>query len=194
MISPIRSHFLAHVGAASHSSRARTSQCGSKEAQVGWWEFLFASALGDAEIRVLSGALTGRTTKVRFIVRTFKLAKRNAFAEQSIPGLNSPLLQFGHGGSHTLTMVLAFDGRPTNTDVRQQMKNIAELMLVDRDTHAPPVLSFEWRGVALQCVLLSAVEKFRSLFADGRPSRGRMHVVFRESRTLAQLEQDANRE
>jgi hypothetical protein len=161
---------------------------------MGWWEFFFPSALGEAEIRVLSGALTGRTTSVRFIVKTFKLAKRNTFTEQDIPGLNGPLLQFVHGGSHTLTMVLSFDGRATNTDVRQQMKSIAELMLIDRDTHAPPVLSVEWRGVSLQCVLVSTVEKFRSLFADGRPSRGRMRVVFREKRTLAQLEQEGGQE
>ncbi|HEY7187817.1 MAG TPA: hypothetical protein VH436_14775 [Vicinamibacterales bacterium] len=159
-----------------------------------WWDFLFPGALGDAEIRVLSGALTGRTTTVRFVLKTFTLAKRNTFTEQDIPGLNSPLLQFVHGGSRTLTMVLSFDGRATNTDVRQQMKNVAELMLIDRDTHAPPVLSVEWRGVSFQCVLVRAVETFRSLFADGRPSRGRMHVVFRERRTLQQLEQEAGQE
>jgi hypothetical protein len=103
---------------------------------VGWLDFLFPVALGEAEIR-------------------------------------------------------AFDGRATNTDVRQPMRPVAKLMLVDRDTHAPPVLSFEWRGESLQCVLESLVEEFRSVFPDGRPSRGRMHVVFRESRTLAQLQQEA---
>jgi len=161
---------------------------------MGWWEFLFPSVLGEAEIRVLSGTLTGRTTTVRFIVKTFTLAKRNTFIEQDIPGLNAPLLQFVHGGSRTLTMVLSFDGRATNADVRQQMKSIAELMVIDRDTNAPPVLSVEWRGVSLQCVLVSAVEKFRSLFADGRPSRGRMRVVLRERQTLQQLEHDAGQE
>jgi hypothetical protein len=40
-------------------------------------------------------------------------------------------------------------------------------------------------------VLESAVEEFRSLFPDGRPSRGRVIAVFRESRTVQQLLQDA---
>jgi hypothetical protein len=43
---------------------------------------------------------------------------------------------------------------------------------------------------AFQCVLESVVEEFRSVFPDGRPSRG-LRVVFRESRPLAQLQQEA---
>jgi hypothetical protein len=56
------------------------------------------------------------------------------------------------------------------------------------------VLSFDWRGQSFRCVLESAVEEFRSVFSDGRPSRGRLRVVFREHRTLAELEREAGRE
>jgi hypothetical protein len=161
---------------------------------MGWWDVLFPSVLGEAEIRVLSGSDTGRTMSVSFIVKTFTIAKKNQFAAQNVPGLNGELLQFIHGRSRTLSAVLSFDGRSTDTDVRQLMTNVTGLMNVDRDTHAPPVLSFEWKGRSLQCVLESAVEEFRSVFPDGRPSRGRLHVVFRESRTLAQLEQEVSLE
>ena len=152
-------------------------------------DFLFPVALGEAEIRVLSPP--GQTVSVTFIVKTLTLAKKNEFMPVNIPGLNGQPLQFIRGGSRTLSAELSFDGRATNTDVRQLMGRVAELMRVDRGTHAPPVLSFEWRGESLQCVLESLVEEFRSVFPDGRPSRGRMHVVFRESRTLAQLQQEA---
>jgi hypothetical protein len=158
---------------------------------VGWLDFLFPVRLGEAEIRVLAGSLSGERVSVRFIVKTLALAKKNDFTEVSAPGLNGQPLQFVHGGTRTLSVVLSFDGRATNTDVRQPMSQVAKLMLVDRDTHAPPVLSFEWRGQSFQCVLETLVEEFRSVFTDGRPSRGRMHVVFRESRTLAQLQQEA---
>jgi hypothetical protein len=157
---------------------------------VSWLDFLFPVAPGEAEIRVLSGTLAGERVGVSFIVKTLRLAKKNEFTEESVPGLNGQPLHFVHGGTRTLSVVLSFDGRATNTDVRQSMRQVAKLMLVDRDTHAPPVLSFEWRGQSLQCVLESAVEEFRSLFPDGRPSRGRLHVVFRESRTVAQLQQE----
>ena len=120
-----------------------------------------------------------------------RIAKTNEFVAQTVPGLNSEPLQFIRGRSRTLTAVLSFDGRSTHTDVRQLMRDVTGLMNVDRDTHAPPVLSFEWKGRSLQCVLERAVEEFRSVFPDGRPSRGRMHVVFRESRTVTQLLQEA---
>jgi hypothetical protein len=152
-------------------------------------DFLFPVALGEAEIRVLSPP--GQTLSVSFIVKTLAITKKNEFSSVNIPGLNGQPLQFIRGGSRTLSVVLFFDGRTTNTDVRQPMKRVTDLMLVDSSTHAPPVLSFVWRGESLQCVLESAVEEFRSLFPDGRPSRGRLQVVFRERRTVEQLLQEA---
>ena len=132
---------------------------------------------------------------MRFILKTFKLAKENDFAEVSVPGVNGQPLQFVRGRSRTLSTVLYFDGRATNTDVRQSMKQVTDLMNVDGTTHAPPVLAFEWSGLSLQCVLQrSRVGSFRSMFPDGRPSRGKMHVTFRESLTLQQLLQEAGRE
>ena len=160
---------------------------------MGWLDVLFPTVLTEAVIRVLPPA-DARTVSVHFIVNRLKLAKNNEFAEANIPGLNGGPLQFVRGRSRTLSAVLSFDGRATNTDVRQLMQRVTEFMNVDRHTHAPPVLSFEWKDQSFQCVLESAVDEFRSVFSDGRPSRGRMRVVFREHLTLAQLEQEAGRE
>jgi hypothetical protein len=132
---------------------------------------------------------------VSFILKTFTLAKENDFVEVSVPGLNGEPLQFVRGHSRTLSTVLYFDGRATNTDVRQAMRQVTDLMNVDRHTHAPPVLSFEWTGLSLRCVLeRSTVKSFGSLFPDGRPSRGHMHATFRESLTLEELLQESGRE
>jgi hypothetical protein len=161
---------------------------------VGCFDFLLPITLGDATIRVIPPADV-RALGVRFILKTFKLAKENDFVEVSVPGLNGEPLQFVRGRSRTLSTVLYFDGRATNTDVRQSMKQVSDLMNVDRHTQAPPVLSFEWTGFSLQCVLeRSTVESFSSLFPDGRPSRGQMRVTFRESVTLEELLQEAGRE
>ena len=160
---------------------------------MGWLDILLPIGFGDAEIRVLSPA-DGRTVRVSFILKTLKIAKTNEFADMNVPGLNGAPLQFIRGRSRTLSAVLSFDGRASNTDARQLMRRVTELTNVDRNTHAPPVLSFEWKGGSFQCVLERAVEEFRSVFPDGRPSRGRIHVVFRESLTLAQLQQEAGRE
>ena len=112
---------------------------------MGWWDILFPSALGEAEIRVLSSSAAGRTVSVSFIVKTFKIAKKNEFAAQHVPGLNSEPLQFIRGRSRTLSAVLSFDGRSTNTDVRQLMRDVTGFMNVDRDTQALPMLSLHAR-------------------------------------------------
>jgi hypothetical protein len=160
---------------------------------VGLFDVLFPATLGDAEIRVIAPA-DGRILRVRFVLKSFKLAKTNDFAEVNVPGLGGELLQFVRAHSRTLSTVLHFDGRATNTDVRQPMRQVMDLMNVDHHTHAPPVLSFDWRGFSVHCVLESTVEAFSSLFPDGRPSRGQLHVAFREYLTLQELEQEAARE
>lgn len=158
------------------------------------FDVLFPITLGEAEIRVLPPADV-RTLRVRFVLNTFTLARENDFAGVSAPGLNGEPLQFVRGRPRTLSTVLYFDGRATNTDVRQSMQQVTDLMNVDRQTHAPPVLSFEWTGFTLRCVLeRSSVESLGSLHPDGRPSRGRMRVEFRESRTLQELLQEAGRQ
>ena len=160
-----------------------------------FFDFLFPPTLGEAEIRVLSGAETGRIVRVSFVLKTFKLVKENEFDVVSAPGLNGEPLTFVRGRARTLTMVLHFDGRATNTDVRQPIREVTSLTNVDRDTQAPPVLSFEWTGFSFRCVLeRSVVESFLSSFADGRPSRGRVRVALKESRTLEDLLQESRRE
>ena len=160
---------------------------------MGWFDCCLPAKLGEAEIRVLAPA-GGRTVRVSFVLKTFKLEKKNDFAEANAPGLNGRPLQFVGGHSRTLSAVLYVDGRATNTDVRQSMKSVADLMNVDRLTHAPPALSFEWKGFSLKCVLESVAEELSSVFPDGRPSRGRMHVRFRETLSLEELMQEAGRE
>jgi hypothetical protein len=158
---------------------------------MGWFDFWLHPELGDAEIRVLTD---GRIVRVRFIVRTFRLEKTNDFTEVDAPGLSGQPLQFVRGHPRTLSVVLYFDGRTPNIPVREAMESVANLMNVDPDTHAPPVLRFERTGFALKCVLESMVEEFISLLPDGQPSRGKMRVRFRERKTLEELMLEGRRE
>jgi hypothetical protein len=174
--------------------RLTVIRSGTQDDRVGLLDILFPTVLGEAEIRVLSGSSSGLRLRVSFILKTFKLAKKNEFAAAHVAGLNGEPLQFERGGSRTLSVVLSFDGRASNTDARVLTARVTALMNVDRDTSAPPVLSFDWGSTSLQCVLESAVEEFRSLCPNGRPSRGLLRVVFRESRTLEQLQRDLDRE
>ena len=159
---------------------------------MGCLDFLLPLKLAEAEIHVLDGSNAGNVVQVAFILKTFRLEKKNEFVEVPVPGLNGQPLEFVRGRPRTLSMVLHFDGRDTGTDVLQPMGSVARLINVDPDKHAPPAVRIIWKQFALPCVLESLREEFSSLFPDGRPSRGRMHVKFREMKTLEQLLAEQN--
>jgi hypothetical protein len=163
---------------------------------MGCLSYLFPPRLGSAELVVIQPniAQTGRRIAIKFILRSYKLSKQNIYAEQSIPGLPGAPLQFLRGQPRLLSMVMYFDARNEDRDVRELTIDVARLMKIDRALHAPPVLRFEWKGVSLQCVLESATEAIISLFPDGRPARAEMHATFKEMRTLAELQEELDRE
>lgn len=163
---------------------------------MGCLSFILPPRLGSAELVVIqpNSALTGRRIAIKFLLRSYKLSRQNIYAEQSIPGLPGAPLQFLRGQPKVLSMVMYFDARHENSDVRELTNDIARLMKVDRASHAPPVLRFEWKGLSLQCVLESATEEIISLFPDGRPARAKMHATFKELRTLAELQEELDRE
>jgi hypothetical protein len=152
--------------------------------------------LGSAELVVIqpNNAQTGRRVAIKFILRSYRLSRQNTYVEQSIPGLPGAPLQFLRGQPKLLSMVMYFDARHENRDVRELTNDVAHLMKIDRVLHAPPVLRFEWNGFSLQCVLESATEEFISLFPDGRPARAKMHATFKELRTLGELQEELDRE
>ena len=163
---------------------------------MGCLSFLFPPRRGNAELVVIqpNSAQTGRRIAIEFILKSYKLSRQNIYAEQYIPGLPGTPLQFLRGQPKLLSMVMYFDARNENRDVRELTNNVADLMKVDRASHAPPVLRFEWKGLSLQCVLESAIEEIISLFPDKKPSRARMQVTFKEMKTLAELLEEQNRE
>jgi hypothetical protein len=158
---------------------------------MGCLNFLLPIELGEAELLIISPN-NQESVKVKFILRTYKLTKKNIFAEIGIPGLPSALLQFVRGQSELLSMVIYFDARKERRDVRELMKSVSDLMNIDDQIHAPPVLLFQWKGFPFKCVLESMVEEVISLFPDGRPSRAKMYVTFKEYVSLKEMSEPPN--
>jgi hypothetical protein len=135
--------------------------------------------LAKAKITVLH---TGSSFNVLFNPEEYTLNKDNNFASQAIPGLSSPLLQFVNGNLRTLEMELFFDTfepKPAR-DVRDETQKIVNLLKIDRDLHAPPVLQVSWASLQLTCVLARVSQKFLMFLDDGRPVRARLTVTFNE--------------
>ncbi len=122
----------------------------------------------------------GRQFDVMFNPEEYSLNKDNNFASQAIPGLSSPILQFVHGNLRTLEMELFFDTTDARTDVRSETQKVVDLLKIDPELHAPPVVRVTWGSLQLRCVLARANQKFVKFLEDGRPTRARVTVSFSE--------------
>ena len=132
-----------------------------------------------AKAKILIEA-TGEQFEVKFNPEEYTINKDNNFAAQNVPGLSGPLLQFVHGNMRTLEMELFFDTYEQNRDVREDTTKITDLLKINRDLHAPPIVQISWASLQFRGVLVRAGQKFILFFPDGRPARARIACTFHE--------------
>jgi len=134
---------------------------------------------------------TGVRIPVLFNPEDYTLNQDNNFAQVAIPGMRAPILQFVHGNMRTLDMTLLFDtyekhvegGRTVNEageDVRNLTNRVTDLLKINPETHAPPVLLFTWGDFSFTSVLARARQEFIMFRSDGVPIRARITATFNE--------------
>jgi len=146
-----------------------------------------------AKAKVLVEA-TGAQFEVMFNPEEYTINKDNNFASQNVPGLSGPILQFVHGNMRTLEMELFFDTYEQHADVRDKTKNITDLLNINGDLHAPPVIQISWASLQFRCVLARASQKFILFLSDGRPARARITCTFNEYIDPAREAKEVNRQ
>src|SRR5438094_4068696 len=95
------------------------------------------------------GNFVGKAVEVRFNPTEYTLNKGAQIAEVTIPGLDSPILQFVRGQTETLSLDLFFDSTESGMDdnakpVTELTDKFYQLVKMDGETHAPPVCFFSW--------------------------------------------------
>lgn len=147
-------------------------------------ELATSSKLKKAFIRVFNAqGKVKDEVPVLFNPAEYTLEKSNEFASINIPGLESPLLQFSRGNLETLSMELFFDSYAENKDVRTYTRKITDLLKIDPDIHAPPILRFIWGSLNFTCVLSRVSKRFTMFRSDGKPVRATLSVTFNEYKT-----------
>jgi len=148
---------------------------------------------------------------VQFNPTEFTLEKAAQLAEITIPGLDSPLLQFVRGQNEKLSVELFFDTTEQGTgagatSVTTLTDKIYSLVKIEPAGHAPPICTFIWnasfpgadlsssagnqRRNEFQCVVDSVRQKFTFFSPEGVPLRATLTLSLREYKTLdAQLKQ-----
>src|SRR5207344_1025420 len=127
------------------------------------------------------------------------------YAQAAIPGLSAPILQFVNGNLQTLEMELFLDSyekhkvgsttvNDAQSDVRDLVRKVTDLMSIEPSTHAPPVLLFTWGSLAFTCVLARATQRYTMFLPDGTPVRARLNVTFNEYRNADLEAKEVKRE
>ena len=137
---------------------------------------------------------TGVQIPVMFNPEEYTLSHDNNFASQNIPGLSGPILQFVHGNLRTLEMELFFDTSDKRYDVRDETSKVTQLLKIDSQLHAPPVLQLSWASLQFRCVLARANQQFVRFLEDGRPVRARLKVTFNEFLDPERESREVNRQ
>jgi nucleoid-associated protein YgaU len=127
---------------------------------------------------------------VQFNPTEYTLEKGAQIAEITIPGIDSPILQFIRGQNERLTLDLFYD---TTTllgmgevalDVRLLTTPIYQLAKLQPATHAPPRIRFFWGSLAFKAIVENVRQQFTLFNPVGLPLRATLSVTFREYKTL----------
>jgi hypothetical protein len=132
--------------------------------------------------------------------------KKAQIAEITIPGLDSPVLQFVRGQSETVNMELFFDTTDRGdmadhaVSVTTETDRIYELVKIDPWRHAPPICVFSWNSHfpgsdvtfnignqkrnSFQCIVESVKQTFTLFSPKGVPLRAKVTLTLREYKTL----------
>lgn len=120
---------------------------------------------------------------LRFNPTEYKLQKSNTFAEIAIPGLESPPLQFIRGAAETLNVEFLVDTSDTLEDVREKyVDKLRNLLRIDAELHAPPIVRFIWDRDLFRGVLESLDAQYVLFDPDGVPLRAKLSVKLKEYR------------
>ena len=139
-----------------------------------------------ATLEILSPKVPDPRIPLRFNPSEYQLQKSNNFAEIGIPGLESPPIQFVRGAAEKLSLELLADTSDTLEDVREKYVNkLRNLMRLNADTHAPPIVAFTWDTQVFKGVLESLTITYVMFSPDGVPLRAKLSVTLKEYRPAA---------
>jgi nucleoid-associated protein YgaU len=159
--------------------------------------------LEKATIEALKGSQAGQVITVLFNPTEYVRERSNAFKATAIAGLASPLIQFVNGEADQLTMELFLDdytdpdqpeARGAKKPVKDRVSEIAALLEIDRDLHAPPPVRFIWGPLRFDAVIEKLSQKFTLFRPDGTPARATLSVAFKEYLPLDQQLREPRRE
>ena len=156
-------------------------------------------ALEKATIEVLDGRRAGQRITVLFNPSEYTIERANTFKASAIPGLSGPLLHFINGEADVLSMELFLDDytdppKGGGKTVKQRVDDIAGLLEIDAELHAPPHVQFVWGQLSFKAIFEKLSRKITLFRPDGTPARATLNVSFKEYKTLPEFVNEPRRQ
>lgn len=123
---------------------------------------------------------------VLFNPTQYNIESGNQYSWQTIPGLSQPIAQFVSGEATTLNMDLFFDTYESGKDVREKTMQIAGLLEVDKDLHAPPLCKFVWGTFQFKGVVEKVSQTYTMFLDSGIPVRATLNVTFKAVQSITE--------
>lgn len=122
---------------------------------------------------------------LKFNPTEYQLQKSNNFADIVIPGLETPPIQFVNGAGEKLTAELMADTSDTLEDVRERyVAKLRNLMNINSDLHAPPIVRLTWDGEVFKGVVESLNISYVLFTPEGVPLRAKINLVLKAYQTV----------
>ena len=124
----------------------------------------------------------GETIKALFNPKEYTISKATNWTAYNQKGRDMPEAHFTTGQRRELKMELFFDTYADKKNVKEYVKKIEKLMLIDVEKHRPPLVLVHWGKQALhfQCVLEQMEQRYTMFMEDGTPVRAIINVTFKE--------------
>jgi|SRR5580693_7696475 LysM repeat protein len=146
---------------------------------------LAGQSLIQAYLEILVPKVPNPIIPLRFNPTEYQIQKANNFAEIAIPGLESPPIQFVRGASEKLTTEVLVDTSDTLEDVRAKYVNsLRNLMNLNRELHAPPIIRLTWDTEVFRGVLDSLNVTYVLFTPQGIPLRAKLALSLKEYRPV----------
>ncbi|HXU30950.1 MAG TPA: LysM domain-containing protein [Thermoanaerobaculia bacterium] len=143
--------------------------------------------LKKAYLEILIPRVADPIIPLRFNPTDYKIEKKNQFAEIAVPGLESPAIQFVRGESEKLSAELLVDTSDTLEDVKEKfVDRLRGLMRIQRELHAPPIVSLTWDCDVFVGVLERLEASYVLFSPEGVPLRAKLSITLLEHRTVGE--------
>lgn len=146
-----------------------------------------------AHLEIVQPEVADPIIPLRFNPTEYVLRKQNKYEEVEVPGLDSPTVQFVSGGAEKLSLEALLDTSDTLEDVRERYTNkLRDLMRVNAELHAPPVVRFVWDTQIFVGVIDSMDFTYQLFSPDGVPLRAQVTLSLTEYRPVEQQEREVH--